>query len=263
MQNYVNQSKLFDEKPVVVNNLNLTKPADGRPVLMSFDEVTGMFHEFGHALHGMFSSVRYPSLSGTSVERDFVEFPSQFNEMWAREPAVVSNFARDYRTGMPMPTPLLKKVLAAANYGQGYATLEYLEAAMLDMSWHEIPESKAPPAAGVMAFERAALRADGVAYAPVPPRYHSPYFSHIFTGGYSAGYYAYLWSEVLARDSGAWFHAHGGLTRANGDEFRAKILSRGRSSATKVLFRDFYGAAPDIGPLLDYRGLSLPKSKRP
>lgn len=263
MQAYVKQSGLFGLKPVVVNNLNMDKPADGQPVLMSFDEVTTMFHEFGHALHGMLSAVRYPSLSGTSVERDFVEYPSQFNEMWAREPAVVEHFARDYRTGKPMPKALLDKVLAANNYGQGYATLEYLEAALLDQSWHTIPEAKAPSAAKVMAFERAALKADRVNYAPVPPRYHSPYFSHIFAGGYSSGYYAYLWSEVLARDSGAWFHAHGGLKRENGDFFRAKVLSKGRSRPTKELFAEFYGKGPEIGPLLDYRGLSSPKSKRP
>ena len=257
MGTYVDQSKLFGEKPVVVNNLNLAKPAPGRPVLMSFDEVTGMFHEFGHALHGMLSNVEYPSLSGTSVERDFVEYPSQFNEMWAREPAVLAHYARDYRNDAPMPKALLDKVLAAARFNQGFETFEYVAAAMLDQSWHQIPVERAPAAAGVMAFEAAALKADGADYAPIPPRYHSPYFSHIFASGYSAGYYAYLWSEVLARDSGSWFHAHGGLTRANGDTFRAKILSRGHSRETKALFADFYGGPPDIGPLLEYRGLSL------
>jgi peptidyl-dipeptidase Dcp len=262
MQNYVNQSKLFGEKPVVVNNLNLTQPAAGQPVLMSFDEVTGMFHEFGHALHGMLSNVEYPSLSGANVERDFVEYPSQFNEMWAREPAVLAHYARDYRTDAPMPKTLFDKVLAAARFNQGFDTLEYVEAAMLDQSWHQIPAERAPAAGGVAAFEAAALKADGVDYAPVPPRYHSPYFSHIFASSdYSAGYYAYLWSEVLARDSGAWFHAHGGLTRANGDVFRAKILSRGHSRETKALFQDFYGGPPDIGPLLEYRGLSVPTAK--
>jgi peptidyl-dipeptidase Dcp len=256
MSTYVNQSKLFADKPVVVNNLNLAKPGPGQPVLMSFDEVTGMFHEFGHALHGMLSGVEYPSLSGASVERDFVEFPSQFNEMWAREPAVLAHYARDYRTDAPMPKELFDKVLAAARFNEGFATFEYVSAAMLDQSWHRIAEEAAPPASGVMAFEAAALKADGLDYAPIPPRYHSPYFSHVFAGGYAAGYYAYLWSEVLARDSGAWFHAHGGLTRANGDVFRAKILSRGHSRETKALFEDFYGRPPEIGPLLEYRGLS-------
>ena len=257
MGSYVGQSQLWGEKPVVVNNLNLTKPAPGQPVLMSFDDVTGMFHEFGHALHGMLSSVRYPSLSGANVERDFVEYPSQFNEMWAREPAVLAHYARDYRNDAPMPKALFDKVLAATRFNQGFDTYEYVEAAILDQDWHQIPVEKAPDAKSVAAFEAAALKAGGLEYGPVPPRYHSPYFSHIFAGGYAAGYYAYLWSEVLARDSGAWFHAHGGLTRANGDVFRAKILSRGHSRETKDLFQDFFGGAPDIAPLLEYRGLSL------
>ena len=256
MESIVDQSRLLGYKPVVINNLNLTKPAPGQPVLMTFDEVTGMFHEFGHALHGLFSNVEYPSLSGTNVERDFVEFPSQFNEMWAREPAVLAHYARDYRNDAPMPKPLFDKVLAAARFNQGFETLEYVEAAMVDQSWHQIPAEKAPAADKVMVFEAAALKADGVAYAPVPPRYHSPYFAHVFANDYSAGYYAYLWSEVLARDSGSWFHAHGGATRANGDYFRAQILSRGHSRETKDLFKNFYGGPPETGPLLDYRGLS-------
>lgn len=261
MGTYVSQSKLFDRKPVVVNNLNLTKPAPGQPELMSFDEVTGMFHEFGHALHGMLSNVEYASLSGANVERDFVEYPSQFNEMWAREPAVLAHYARDYRTEAPMPKALLDKVLAAARFNQGFDTYEYVEAAMLDQAWHQIPAEKSPSADKVMEFEAAALKADGLEYSPVPPRYHSPYFSHVFAGGYAAGYYAYLWSEVLARDSGAWFHAHGGLTRANGDVFRAKILSRGHSRETKALFEDFYGRPPEMGPLLEYRGLAAAPSE--
>jgi peptidyl-dipeptidase Dcp len=263
MGTYVSQSKLFGQKPVVVNNLNLTKPAPGQPVLMSFEEVTGMFHEFGHALHGMLSNVEYASLSGANVERDFVEYPSQFNEMWAREPAVLAHYARDYRTEAPMPKALFDKVLAAARFNEGFETLEYLEAAMLDQAWHQIPAEQAPAPGGVAAFEAASLKADGVEYGPIPPRYHSAYFSHIFAGGYAAGYYAYLWSEVLARDSGAWFHDHGGLTRANGDIFRAKILSRGHSRETKALFEDFYGRAPEIGPLLEYRGLSAPHDPTP
>jgi len=255
MDNFVDQSGLLGQKPVVVNNLNIPKPAPGQPTLVSFDDVRGMFHEFGHALHGLLSNCKYPLLAGTSVPRDFVEFPSQFNEMWAREPAVLAHFARHYQTGAPMPEPLLNKVLDAVNFGQGYATLEYLEAAMVDQAWHQLAAARVPAADKVMAFEEAALRRDKVAYPPVPPRYHSLYFSHVFAGGYEAGYYAYLWSEVLARDAGAWFHAHGGLSRASGDVFREKILSRGRTEEPSALFRAFYGRAPEVGPLLEYRGL--------
>jgi peptidyl-dipeptidase Dcp len=202
--------------------------------------------------------VKYPLLSGASVPPDFGEYPSQFNEMWAREPAVLAHFARHDKTGEPMPKALVDKVLAARDYGQGYATLEYLAAALLDQSWHQIPLASVPPAAKVMAFEEAALARHHAAYRPVPPRYHTAYFSHIFAGGYEAGYYAYIWSEVLARDSGAWFHAHGGLSRAAGDVFRAKILSRGRTKEPSALFEEFYGHAPEIKPLLEYRGLTLP-----
>jgi peptidyl-dipeptidase Dcp len=256
MAAYVSQSKLLRHKPVVANHLNIPKPPAGQPVLLTFDEVTTMFHEFGHALHGMLSDVRYPTLAGTAVPRDFVEYPSQYNEMWAREPAVVAHYAHHYQTGAPMPAELLAKVLAAQHFNQGYATTEYIAAALLDQSWYQISAAQAPVASGVPDFEQAALRASGLDYAPVPPRYHSGYFSHIFEGGYSAGYYAYLWSEVLARDTGQWFHAHGGLTRANGEVLRAKVLSRGRSEDPQMLFRDFYGGAPEIGPLLEYRGLS-------
>lgn len=255
MSTFVDQSGLLDEKPIVINNLNIPKPPEGQPTLLTFDEVTTAFHEFGHALHGLLSSCKYPLLSGTNVPRDFVEFPSQFNEMWVREPAVLANFAKDRETGAAMPKALLDKVLAADDFGRGYSTLEYLEAALLDQAWHQIPDGKIPRAAGVVDFERAALAKEGVTYAPVPPRYHSTYFSHIFTGGYASGYYAYIWSEVLARDAGAWFHAHGGLSRQAGEEFRAKILSRGRTEEPDVLFQKFYGRAPDIGPLLEYRGL--------
>jgi peptidyl-dipeptidase Dcp len=192
------------------------------------------------------------------VPADFVEFPSQFNEMWARDPKVLANIAKHYKTNEPMPKELLDKVLASNTSGQGYATLEYTEAALLDMSWHELPAARIPKPAGVMATEQQMLTQDKVAYAPVPPRYHSPYFLHIFTTGYEAGYYAYLWSEILARDAGAWFTAHGGLTRQNGDVFRAKILSRGRTKEPSVLFQEFYGKPPEIRPLLEYRGL-VPK----
>lgn len=256
MAAYVTQSKLMNHRPVVANHLNIPKPQPGQPVLLTFDEVTTMFHEFGHALHGMLSNVRYPKLSGTAVPRDFVEYPSQYNEMWAREPGVVAHYARHYQTGEPMPPELLEKVLAAQKFNQGYATTEYLAAALLDQSWHQISAAQAPAAADVAAFESAALRQSGLDYAPVPPRYHSTYFSHIFEGGYSAGYYAYLWSEVLARDTGQWFHTHGGLTRGNGEQLRAQVLSRGRTDDPQVLFRNFYGRAPEIGPLLEYRGLA-------
>lgn len=263
MDTFVDQSALFGEKPVVVNNLNIPKPAPGEPALLTFDEVTTMFHEFGHGLHGLFSAVKYPLLSGVNVPPDFGEYPSQFNEMWAREPAVLAHFAKHYKTGEAMPRAVLDKVLAARDYGQGYATLEYLASALLDQAWHQIPLARVPAAGKVMAFEDAALVKRHVAYRLVPPRYHTTYFSHIFAGGYEAGYYAYIWSEVLARDSGAWFHAHGGLTRAAGDVFRAKILSRGRTKEPSVLFQEFYGHAPDIKPLLEYRGLTLPNQGKP
>jgi peptidyl-dipeptidase Dcp len=255
MNSFVRQSKLFGLKPVVANNINIPKPQAGQPTLLTFEEVITLFHEFGHAIHGMLSNVQYPMLSGTATPRDFVEYPSQYNEMWAREPVVLAHYARHYQTGAPMPQDLLNKVLAAQKFDQGYATTEYLAAALLDQSWHGITASEAPTAAGVPAFEAAALRDNGIDYAQVPPRYHSAYFSHIFAGGYSAGYYAYLWSEVLARDTGQWMHAHGGLTRANGDRLRDKVLSRGRSDDPQKLFRNFYGGPPDIEPLLEYRGL--------
>jgi peptidyl-dipeptidase Dcp len=256
MNNFVRQSKLFGLKPVVANNTNIPKPQPGQPTLLTFEEFVTLFHEFGHAIHGMLSDVQYAMLSGTSLPRDFVEYPSQYNEMWAREPAVLAHYARHYQTGEPMPQALLAKVLAAQKFDQGYATTEYLAAALLDQSWHRITVEQAPSAGEVAAFEAAALRAEGIDYAAVPPRYHSTYFSHIFAGGYSAGYYAYLWSEVLARDTGQWMHARGGMTRANGDRLRQKVLSRGRTDDPQTMFRDFYGGPPDIAPLLEYRGLT-------
>jgi len=256
MNEYVSQSRLLKRLAVVANHLNISKPQAGQPALLSFEEVTAMFHEFGHALHGMLSNVEYPLLAGTAVPLDFVEYPSQYNEMWAREPEVVAHFARHYQSGAPMPPALLARVIAAQKFDAGYATTEYLAAALLDQAWYQITPAQAPPAAGVPAFETAALEASGLDYAPVPPRYHSDYFSHIFDNEYAAGYYAYLWSEVLARDTGQWFHAHGGLTRANGEYLRAHILSRGRSEDPQQLFREFYGQAPQVGPLLEYRGLS-------
>ena len=253
MNSYVEQSALTGNLPVVANHLNITKPASG-PTLLTWDEVTTMFHEFGHALHGMFSNVKYPYFSGTSVPRDFVEFPSQVNEMWSDWPSVLANYAKHYQTGAPMPKALLDKVLATSKFNQGFATTEYLGSAMLDQSWHQVGADQVPAAAGVMAFEAAALKANGTDYASVPPRYRTPYFNHIM-GGYAAGYYAYIWSEVLDANTVEWIKAHGGLTRANGDRFRTTLLSRGGSKDALQLFRDFAGHEPQIEPLLKRRGL--------
>jgi peptidyl-dipeptidase Dcp len=258
MNSFVRQSRLLGLKPVVANNTNIPKPLPGQPALLTFEEVITLFHEFGHAIHGMLSNVQYPLLSGTALPRDFVEYPSQYNEMWAREPGVLAHYARHYQTGDALPQPLLAKVLAAQKFDQGYATTEYLAAALLDQSWHRITAAQAPTAAAVPVFEAAALRENEIDHPAIPPRYHSTYFSHIFAGGYSAGYYAYLWSEVLARDTGQWMHAHGGLTRANGNRLRETVLSRGRSADPQTMFRDFYGGPPDIGPLMEYRGLTVP-----
>ena len=256
MNEFVGQSRLLGTRPVVVINLNVPKPADGQPTLLTFDETTAMFHEFGHALHGMLSSVTYPLLHGTLTPRDFVEYPSQFNEMWAREPVVLAHYAHHYQTGEPLPQALLDKLLASQKFGQGYATTEYLAAAIVDQSWHQIRPDQAPPPSKVMAFEKAALQRAHVDLWAVPPRYYSPYFLHIFDFEYSADYYAYVWSDVLARDTEQWFHRHGGLSRANGDFFRAKVLSRGRSEEPGKLFEQFYGGPAEIGPLLENRGLA-------
>ncbi|HTY51517.1 MAG TPA: M3 family metallopeptidase [Steroidobacteraceae bacterium] len=256
MSNFVRQARLLELKPVVVNNLNIPKPEAGAPVLLTFEEVTTLFHEFGHALHGMCSDVRYPLLSGTNVPRDFVEYPSQFNEMWARDPSVLARCARHHASGEPMPAALLQRVLAAQTFNQGYAITEYLAAALLDQAWHETPAGQLPAPGEVAAFEQRVLAAHGLDFAPVPPRYHSAYFSHIFAGGYAACYYAYIWSEVLARDTGDWFNRHGGLTRANGARLRSTVLSRGRSADPGSMFRDFRGREPQVGPLLGYRGLA-------
>ena len=259
MNSFVDQSRLLGTKPVVVNNLNIPKPPKGQPTLLTFDEVTTAFHEFGHAVHGLFSDVQYPQFSGTNVPRDFVEFPSQYNEMWATDPRVLANYAKHYQTGASMPQELMDKVLAAGKFNQGFATTEYLAAAMLDQSWHQLPAGKTPTADAAAAFEAAALKTAGVDFDAVPPRYRSTYFSHIFSNpiGYSAGYYAYIWSDVLARDTQHWFKTHGGLTRANGDRLREKILSKGFSADSLTIFRDFYGKDPDIGPLLESRGLVI------
>ena len=256
MSSFVSQSELLGNRPVVANYLNIPKPPAGEPTLLTFDEVETLFHEFGHALHGMFSAVRYPYFSGTAVPRDFVEFPSQVNEMWATWPEVFRNYAVHHETGEPMPPELLERVLAAEQFNQGFATTEYLAASLLDQAWHQLSADEVPDAEGVAAFEEAALAAAGVALAAVPPRYRSTYFSHIWSSGYEAGYYSYIWSEVLDADSVEWFRENGGLARANGDHFRRTLLSRGGSRDALELFLEFRGRAPDIGPLLARRGLS-------
>ncbi|MGI9088518.1 MAG: M3 family metallopeptidase [Chthoniobacterales bacterium] len=252
MNEYVSQSELFKTKPVVANHLNIPKPPAGEPTLLTFDEVTTMFHEFGHALHGMFSHVKYPRFAGTNVPRDFVEFPSQVNEMWAAWPQVLKNYAKHYQTGAPMPQELLDRMQASQKFDQGFKTTEYLGAALLDQAWHQLRPNEIPKDA--LAFEAEALKKAGVDFAPVPPRYRSPYFSHAW-GDYSAGYYSYIWSEVLDADTVQWFKQHGGMTRTNGDRFRQTLLSRGGSADALQLFQDFTGGAPDITPLLERRGL--------
>lgn len=255
MNAYVPQNGLDGRKPVVAIHLNVPKPPDGQPTLLTHDEVNTYFHEFGHALHGMFSAVKYPRFAGTSVPRDFVEFPSQVNEMWATWPEVLKNYAKHYQTGEPIPQALLDKIEAAEKFNQGYATTELVAANVIDQAWHQLKPDQVPGADGVVAFEQAALQKAGLDFAPVPPRYRSTYFSHIFAGGYSAGYYSYFWSEVLDADTVEWFKRNGGLTRANGDRFRSALLSRGGSREAMDLFRDFTGKDPDIRPLLVRRGL--------
>jgi peptidyl-dipeptidase Dcp len=257
MNSLVDQSRLFGTRPLVTNNLNIPKPPQGQPTLLTFTEVTTAFHEFGHALHGLFSSVQYPQFSGTSVPRDFVEYPSQYNEMWATDPRVIANYAKHYKTGEAMPKELIDKVLAARKFNQGFDTTEYLAAAMLDQSWHQLAPDETPVAKDAAAFEAAALKQAGLDFVAVPPRYRSTYFSHVFANpiGYSAGYYAYIWSDVLARDTEHWFDTHGGLKRENGDLLRQKVLSKGFSADLLTIFKDFYGKAPDIGPLLESRGM--------
>ena len=253
---YVPQSKLLGTKPVIANHLNIPKPPAGEPTLLTHDEVKTMFHEFGHALHGMFSNVRYPRFSGTSVPRDFVEYPSQVNEMWATWPEVLKNYAKHYQTGAPIPQELLDKVQSAAKFNQGYATTELVAANVIDQAWHQRQPGEVPGADAVVAFEARALETSGVNFPPVPPRYRSAYYSHIFAGGYSAGYYSYFWSEVLDAHSVEWMKAHGGLKRENGDHFRKTLLSRGGSEDAMVLFKDFAGEAPSTEPFLKRRGLA-------
>jgi peptidyl-dipeptidase Dcp len=255
MNAYVSQSKLKDNLPVVANHQNVVKPPAGEPTLLSFDEVITMFHEFGHALHGMFSNVNYPYFSGTSVPRDFVEYPSQVNEMWAVWPSVLKNYAVHYKTNEAMPKELLDKVLAAQKFNQGFSTTEYLAASILDQSLHQLTSKQVPEADDLIAFEADALKTGGIAFDAVPPRYRSTYFSHII-GGYSAGYYSYIWSEVLDADTVEWFKENGGLKRENGEHFRIRLLSRGGSQDALTIFKEFRGAEPNIQPLLDRKGLN-------
>jgi peptidyl-dipeptidase Dcp len=254
MNEYVNQSHLLNMKPVVANHLNIPKPEAGQPTLLTYDETRTMFHEFGHALHGMFSNVKYPRFSGTSVPRDFVEYPSQVNEMWAAWPEVLQHYAKHYQTGATMPKELLDKVLASEEkFNQGFKTTEYLAATLLDQAWHQLKPSEVPN--DVLNFESQALKKAGISFDPVPPRYRTTYFSHAFAGGYSAGYYSYIWSEELDADSVEWFKEHGGLKRENGNHFRETLLSRGGSLDAMKLFHNFTGRDPWLEPLLKRRGL--------
>lgn len=253
MSNMVGQSKLLGTKPVIYNVCNFTKPAPGQPALMSYDEMQTMFHEFGHALHGLFADQKYPSLSGTATARDFVEFPSQANEYWAMDPKVLKNYAVHYKTGQPMPQELIDKIEKAATFNQGYAFTEVLAAHNLDLQWHTLKPDA--PLQDVNEFEAEALRKTKLDLPQVPPRYRSSYFNHIWNSGYSAGYYAYSWTEMLADDTYSWFKENGGLSRANGQRFRDMILSRGNTIELEKMYRDFRGSDPKIEPLLKSRGL--------
>ncbi|MEV7662229.1 M3 family metallopeptidase [Paenarthrobacter sp. NPDC089316] len=254
MNSLVEQSTLLGTRAVVINNLNITKPAPGEPTLLSLDEVRTVFHEFGHALHGLFSDVTYPRFSGTSVPRDFVEYPSQVNEMWIMWPEILGHYARHHSTGEPLPQDVVDKLSASLLWGEGFATTEYLGAALLDLAWHVLSEADVP--GDVLAFEAEALAAAGVAHPLIPPRYRTGYFQHIFAGaGYAAGYYSYIWSEVLDADTVEWFKENGGLTRANGDRFRSELLSRGNSRDPLESFRRFRGRDALLDPLLKRRGL--------
>jgi peptidyl-dipeptidase Dcp len=253
MSNLVGQSRLLGTLPVIYNVGNFTKPAGGQPALIRFDDVSTMFHEFGHALHGMFSDAAYPSLSGTSVARDFVEFPSQFNEHWATYPAIFDHYAKHYETGAPMPAELVAKLTQAKTFNQGYALTEILAAAQLDMQWHTL--GAGAQIESTDAFEKEALTRTHLLLSYVPPRYRSSYFSHIWSTGYAAGYYAYLWSEMLDDDGYQWFLEQGGLTRANGERLRRMVLSRGNTEDPAAMYKAWLGRDPSIKPMLKERGL--------
>jgi peptidyl-dipeptidase Dcp len=257
MGSFVPESRLLSTLPVVYNVANLPKPAPGEPALISFTDVTTMFHEFGHALNGMFANTEYPSLSGTGTARDFVEFPSQFNEHWALYPSVFAHYARNYKTGAPMPPDLVTKIKKAANFNQGYKLTELVAAAELDMQWHTLPPGTAVQQPDV--FEKQALEKMHLLLSTVPPRYRSSYFSHIWASGYSAGYYAYLWSEMLDDDAYQWFEDNGGLTRENGNRFRQMVLSRGNTEDLAKMYAAWRGKGPSVEPMLRYRGLQEPR----
>ena len=254
MDLFVGQSKLLETRPVIYNIANFAPPAPGQPALLTSDDVVTMFHEFGHALHGFFASQEYPTLSGTSVARDFVEFPSQFNENWAFEPSVLAHYAQHYETHQAMPQALVDKILEARDFNAGYNMTELLAAAELDLQWHTLPSSA--PLQNVDTFEKQALEKTNVALEQVPPRYRSSYFLHIWANGYQAGYYAYLWTQMLADDTYAWFVSHGGMTRENGDRFRQMVLSRGNTEDLGQMYREMVGHDPEIAPMLKHRGLT-------
>ena len=253
MNSFVRQSRLFGTRPVISNTANFTKPAPGQPALITFEDVRTMFHEFGHGLHGLFASQQYPTLSGTAVARDFVEFPSQFNEHWALEPRVLAHYAKHYQTGAAMPQVLVDKIKKADTFGQGFSFGELLAAAQLDMAWHSQPAEAQRP--DVDAFEAKALAETGLDVAHVPPRYRTSYFAHIWGSGYAAGYYAYIWTDMLQQNVYAWFESHGGMTRANGQRLRDLILSKGHTEDYSVMFRSLAGHDPEVGPLLQKHGL--------
>jgi len=255
MNNLVDQNFLFDQLPVVVNNLNIPKPPAGKPTLLTYDEIVTLFHEFGHAIHGLLSQVKYPRVSGTSVQRDFVEFPSQVNEMWILWPEVVENYARHHETGEKLPQEWIDNLNAARTFNEGHATTSYLAAAILDLAWHSLNVEEAAKVTDVEGFEAQAIKDYGLDFAPVPTRYRSTYFSHIFAGGYSSGYYGYIWSEVLDADTVDWFKENGGLQRKNGEHFKNTLLGRGGSIDSMQMFRNFRGRDSKIEPLLKRRGL--------
>jgi peptidyl-dipeptidase Dcp len=252
MDSFVDQSALLGTRSVVVNVCNFQKPAAGQPALLSFDDVTTIFHEFGHALHGILSNVRYPTFTGVNVPRDFGEVPSQFNEHWELEPKVLANYAKHYKTGAPMPKELVEKLKKASKFNVGYATTEYLASALLDMAWHTLPADA--PLQDPVLFEKTSLKKFGIDLSVVPPRYHTAYFSHIWGSSYAAGYYAYLWSDVIDEDAWAWFQEHGGLTRENGQRFREAVLSRGGTLDAAEMYRAFRGHDPTLDPLLQSKG---------
>jgi peptidyl-dipeptidase Dcp len=256
MNSLVDQNFLFDQLPVVVNNLNIPKPPTGKPTLLTYAETTTLFHEFGHAIHGFLSQVKYPRVSGTSVQRDFVEFPSQVNEMWILWPEVVENYARHFETGEKLPQEWIDSLNAASTFNEGHATTSYLAAAILDLAWHSLNTEEAAKVTDVEAFEAQAIKDYGLDFAPVPTRYRSTYFSHIFAGGYSSGYYGYIWSEVLDADTVDWFKENGGLKRENGEHFKNTLLGRGGSIDSMQMFRNFRGRDSKIEPLLKRRGLA-------